>query len=263
MQHVPAVFKGSDNDPTGFFRSLVGVLETTTQGIDERIRSIASQIEPRTAPAKWLDYVAGWLELPWENALSVDVKRRLMVDAGDLLNERGTRRGLERLIRALAGANARIRIADLTVDHPPMRLGGACGDGARLPMLLAGALPSAPILGTRTVLGRACLGVSADPMRTLVPTLRIEIDAARSVHRELGPLLERILSQYVPAGIKVVVAWRVMSEALAALDPADGEVLDANGPGRIGQDSELGRVVLGGRGGTLDGAGLDVGFPLS
>ncbi len=263
MLHVPAVFKGSDNDPTGFFRSLVGVLETTTQGIDERIRSIASQIEARTAPEGWLDYVAGWLELPWENALAADVKRRLVADAGALLDRRGTRRGLERLLRALVGPTARLRIVDLTVDHPPTRLGGTCGAGARLPLLLAGPLPSAPILGTRTVLGRACLGVSADPMRTLVPTLRIEIDAARSVHRALGPLLERILAQYVPGGIKVVVAWRVMSEALAALDPADGEVLDGNGPGRIGQDSELGRVVLGGRGGTLDGAGLDVGFPLS
>ena len=263
MQHVPAVFHGSDNDPTGFFRSLVGVLETTTQGIDEKIRSIASHIEPLTAPEAWLDYVAGWLELPWENGLPVDVKRRIVAGAGAVLDERGTRGGLERLLRALVGPNARIRIADLTVDHPPTRLGGACGAGARLPMLLAGPLPSAPILGTRTVLGRACLGVSADPMRILVPTLRIDIEGARSIHRAVGPLLERILSQYVPAGIKVVVAWRVMSEALAALDPDDGEVLDANGPGRIGQDSELGRVVLGGRGGTLDGAGLDVGFPLS
>ena len=179
MQHVPAVFRGSDNDPTGFLRSLVGVLETTTQGIDARIRSIAAHIEPSTAPEDWLDYVAGWIELPWENALPVEVKRRIVAGAGPLLDERGTRRGLERLLRALAGPNARIGIADLTVDHPPTRLGGACGAGARLPMLLAGPLPSAPILGTRTVLGRACLGVSADPMRTLVPTLRIEIDAAR------------------------------------------------------------------------------------
>jgi phage tail-like protein len=263
MRHVPAIFRGTENDPTGFLRSLVGVLETTTQGVDEKIRSIASQIDPRTAPVAWLDYVAGWLDLPWENALPADAKQRLVAAAGALLNQRGTRGGLEALLRALVGPGARIRIADLTVDHPPTRLGGACGSGARLPMLLAGPLASAPILGTRAVLGRACLGVSADPMRTLLPALRIEIDAARSVQRRVGPLLDRLLAQYLPAGIKVAVTWRLMSEALAAIDEADGDVLDANGPGRIGEDSEIGRVVLGGRRGTLDGTGLDVGFPLS
>jgi phage tail-like protein len=263
MQHVPAVMRGVENDPTGFLRSLVGVLETTTQGVDEKIRSIASQIEPRTAPADWLDYVAGWLDLPWENALPEPAKRRLVAAAGAQLDQRGTRAGLERLLGALLGPGVRVGIADLTVDHPPTRLGGACGCGPRLPMLLAGPLPSAPILGTRTVLGRACLGVSADPMRTLSPALRIQIEAARSVQRDVGPLLDRMLAQYVPAGIKVTVTWRPMAEALAAIDAADGDVLDANGPGRIGEDSEIGRVVLGGRRGRLDGAGLDLGFPLT
>lgn len=264
IRHVPAVFRGTDNDPTGFFRSLVGVLETTTQDIDEKIDSIASHIDPATAPENLLDYIARWLDLPWEDALPVHVKRRIAQSTGPMLEGRGTRAGLEALVRALAGPAARVRIVDLTVDHPPTRLGGGACGGTRLPLLLAGPSLAAPILGRRTILGRTCLGVPCDPLRTIVPTLRIEIDVTRAVHGEIAPLLGRVLRQYVPAGIKVVVAWKVMSALYAAIDAEDGDVLDGSGPGRLGEDSELGRVVLSGRGrGTVGETGLDVGFPLS
>jgi phage tail-like protein len=264
MRYVPAVFRGRENDPTGFLRSLAGVLETTTQEIDEKIDGIPAQIDPATASGPSLDYVARWLDLPWEDGLPEPVKRRIAQAAGTLLERRGTRKGLEALVRALSGPAAAVRIVDLTVDHPPTRLGGGDCGGTRLPLLLAGPSLSAPILGRRTILGRACLGVPGDPLRTIVPTIRIEIDVTRAVHREIAPLLGRVLRQYVPAGLKVVVAWKVVSALYAALDADDGDVLDGSGPGRLGEDSEIGRVVLGGRsGGTVDGAGLDVGFPLS
>jgi hypothetical protein len=48
--YLPAIFRGDKSDPGGFLRRLVGVLETTTQGIDDRIRSIARDIDPSTAP---------------------------------------------------------------------------------------------------------------------------------------------------------------------------------------------------------------------
>ena len=83
------------------------------------------------------------------------------------------------------------------------------------------------------------------------------------MNRVLDPLVPRILAQYVPAGIKVAVAWTVVSALLAEMDADGGELLDANGPGRLGEDSEIGRIVLGGRTGLLDSAGLDVGFRLS
>jgi phage tail-like protein len=265
VQYLPGAFRGEQNDPTGFLRSLVGVLETTTQGIDEKIRSVASQIDPDTAPGPWLDDVARWLALPWENALPLDAKRRIAQNAGALLAQRGTRRGLQRLLNALVGKSGRARAIDLTVDHPPLRIGGdGCESRARLPMLLAGPAGNAPVLGEQMVLGRACLGVPGDPLRSVVPTLRIAIAAVPAVKRELEPLIDRVLAQYVPAGLRVVIAWNVISTVLAATDDEEVEVLDGYGPGRLGEDSELGRVVLGRRGAVaIDGPGLDVGFRLS
>src|SRR5207247_6438136 len=119
-----------------------------------------SQIDPATAPVRWLDFLARWLDLPWDDGLPIESKRRLVQNAGVLLEQRGTRNGLRRLLDALIGRPGSARIVDLTVDHPPMRFGGReCRGGARLPMVLAGPAPNAPILGVRAVIGRACLGV--------------------------------------------------------------------------------------------------------
>jgi phage tail-like protein len=259
MQYVPAVYRGSQNDPTGFFRSLVGVLEATTDSIDARIRAIGGSIDPDTAPEFWLDTAARWLGLPWEDALPEPAKRRLMQNAGLLLEARGTRTGLERLLRAITGDGAVIAVADLTVDHRPRRL----GSGAALPMLLAGPPAAAPILNRRAVLGRACLGTPCDPLRPLAPTIAIDVDGPRAARRTLEVPLQRIVSQYVPAGVGVVLRWRSIAAALGSDDDRDGYVLDGTGPGRLGDDSEIGRVVLGGRAGAVDGLGLDVGFPLA
>jgi hypothetical protein len=57
-QQLPAAFRGERKDPTGFMRRLAGVLESTTQPIDERISQIGAQIDPRTAPASWYDFIA-------------------------------------------------------------------------------------------------------------------------------------------------------------------------------------------------------------
>src|SRR5262249_50652978 len=44
MEHLPAIYQRDEAQPDSFLRSLVGVLETTTQGLDERIASMAQQL---------------------------------------------------------------------------------------------------------------------------------------------------------------------------------------------------------------------------
>ena len=93
--------------------------------------------------------------------------------------------------------------------------------------------------------------------------LNILLTAQRTIRIATEPLLAGILAQYVPAGIKLSVRWRVVSAVIATMSDADGEVLDANGPGALGEDSFIGRTVLGGRAsGRIDEAGLDLGFRL-
>jgi phage tail-like protein len=262
MRYLPSVFRGSQYDPTGAMRSLVGVLESTTESIDERIRSVAAHLDPAATSSEWLDYLARWLDLPWDDALPAAAKRRIVQNAGDLLARRGTARGLRLLLSALTGGGGSARVTDLTVAHAPTPLGGGSCRGLRLPALLAGASPATPILGAKAVLGRTCLGLPCDPLACVVPTVHVELTADRAIHRALEPLLARILSQYVPAGITIKASWRVQSPLLAQA-PDGADILDDLGPGVLGTDSEIGRTVLAGRApAILDDTGVDGGFRL-
>jgi phage tail-like protein len=262
-RHLPAAFRGEEHDPRGVLRRLVGVLETTTQRLDDRIGSIGSLMEARTAPDGWLDYMARWLDLPWDDGLARDAKRRLIQAAGELLDERGTRAGLRALLRSVLGDEANVRIVDLTVDHPPARLARRGMDvwgTAALPVLLAGPAPSLPVLGTRLVLGRTrlCARASdAHPLASIAPTLRIEMSADRSLRTRTQPVLARLLAQYVPAGLRVALRWLSPGGELRDEGNTDVIVLGGHGPATLGGDTEIGRAVLGGRAGGLSG---DQGF---
>ena len=117
MEYLPALYRfesiGGQRNPVrndGFGRALVGVLEATTQEIDKEIGSLGANIHPATAPEAWLNYVARWLSLPWDDALTIDQKHALVNHAAELTRLRGTRAGLELLLQCLVpGTPVRFR----------------------------------------------------------------------------------------------------------------------------------------------------------
>jgi phage tail-like protein len=259
VQQLPAAFRGDQNDPRGVLRRLVGVLETTTQGIDERIARIGRNIDPEAAPEEWLDPLGRWLDLPWDDTLPADAKRCILVHGGELLDRRGTRAGLDRLLRCLLGRDATVSIVDVTVDHAPIRLGGPGQAGRALPVLLAGLSPRVALLGGGMVMGRARLSrgmrSECDPLRALVPTVRIRLGVDRARRVMIEPALASVLAQYLPIGVAPSIYWDTRIGAVDALD--------ADGPGAIGTDSIIGRTVLTGRTTSIRESGLDIGFRLT
>jgi phage tail-like protein len=239
---------------------LVGVIESTTQRLDERIRLMASFLDPATAPIEWLDFVARWLDLPWDDELPVEAKRAVLGAAGTLVDRRGTRDGVQLLVRNVLAGRATVTVTDVTVDYAVTLVGGAGRRGTSVPALLAGTPRATPTLNTKAVLGRARLCSTSDPLAVLAPTLRIEIVAPREARRPIDALLDRVLAQYIPAGVATRVRWVVASDGTSADD--DAIVIDATGPGRVGRDSEIGRTILVGRKGRLDEAGFGIGFRL-
>jgi phage tail-like protein len=262
VQQLPAIFQGADNDPGGALRRLVGVLETTTQQIDGSIRDAATQLDPSRAKREWLDHLAGALGLPWHRALPEGAKRRQLQAAGDLLDKRGRRAGLLQLLQCIVSPG-HVSLVDLTADYVPLRVGGGGQAGAALPALLAGVPRSLPRLSGKARLGRArldCATTRCDPMETIFPTLRIELATTAEIKQAVAPLLDTILADYVPAGLRTEIRWRVLPAAL--LSEADELVLDGNGPGTIGGDSMLGRTVLAGRAAGVGSLGVGMGFRL-
>jgi phage tail-like protein len=246
-ESLPSVFRGAKYDASGTLRNLVGVLESTTQQFDELIRGAASYLNPLSAPEQWLNYLARWFDLPWDDALPVQSKRRLLAAVPALLQWRGTRKGLQALLQSLVGPNAKIDLVDLTVDRAPVRLGGCGGCGASLPAILPGAPLRAPVLGSKAVVGRACLGSNADPLSTIAPTLRIRIAASRDAQAGLEDLMLRVLGQFVPAGLNIVVRWRDASMIVSDVIGEDGIVLDDPHIGTLGRDTTTGQSRIGGR----------------
>ncbi len=263
-QHLPAIVRGEDGDPTGFLRRLVGVLESTTQRLDERIRSIGSAIDPETAPVDWLDYLARWMSLPWDDALPEAAKRCILLHAGDILERRGTRAGLAGLLNCVAG-KGKATIRDDAAEHPPIRLGDAACAGGALPAVLAGASARIPVLGSLATIGGAhlaCPTMDRDPLRNLVPRLRVTLKVPRKAQEALEPILAALLAQYLPADLPVKVAWRVQPARQGDAGD-DGMILEEDGPGRLNEDSIFGRTLIGGRDrGRVMDVGITVGFRL-
>ncbi|HMN44654.1 MAG TPA: phage tail protein [Povalibacter sp.] len=248
-EHIPAIYRNRSEDPGGFMRRLLGVLESTTQRVEARIAGIGRSLDPQFATSKMLDYLAYCLGIPWDESLDETARRRLLSSAPVILRNRGTRAGLRELLRAVLGTNARILIADLTVDHEVTRLGGGGCRGARLPSLLSGQRRGTSTLGEKAVLGVAKLPTqetrptALDPLRTIVPTVRIDITASREVRAKLQPLLGNLLRQYLPAGVDTVLRWH--TGAVSAADEW-ALVLDDPAPARLGADQRLGYARLGG-----------------
>lgn len=261
MQYLPAIFSDPKNDPEKLLRRLVGVVETTSQGIDARIASIGSMIDAENAPAPWLDYLGSWLDLPWHSALDVSTKRCLLKSAGYLMQWRGTTRGLQRLIECLAGSGGSVEVTDVAADYAPMRLGGNGLPGTALG-LLAGYRAGTATLGGKAVLGRTRIGCDpGQPTDILVPTLLISISSMAGIRRSNAPYVDSVLAQYIPAGVRHRIRWETVPERGPG-QPADGLILEAQGPGTLGTDTRLGRMVLAGRTRLQIGTGVEMGFTL-
>jgi len=266
MQHLPAIYR-RDDQPQDFMRALVGVLETTTQGIDCRIAALGSLLHPQTAEVEWLDYIARWLGLPWDDALDAVRKRALMLQGHRILALRGTRAGLEVLLACLFPGEPRwFRIIDFTAEHMPARVGGAGCSGAPLPALLAGLPAAATALGRKAILGRArlpCPGATADVLAALAGRIRIDIIASAAERQAWEPWLPALIDAVVPVTARVTLRWRSRRPDWFGTTLNEARVIGAPAGASLGENAILGHSRLAAdRPMTLSESGVDFGFKL-
>lgn len=262
MEHLPAIFRG-EGQVNGFMLDLVGVLETTTQGLDAEIASLARVLDPRYAPLKWLDLLAGWLALPWDSSLNERQKRAILSAAPGLLAQRGTRAALVAILQCLF-PGARVEIVDQAADVQQARVGDSQCPGAPLPAILAGWPAGLAVLGDKAVLSRTRLACGLPTEVADAPPLsKLCVDIFASLAEQRAtPLttVSALLTSVVPAECQICVRWRRISSVGPKVE-ADGTlVLDGPGPRYVSDNFELGYAVLAGReGATLDSAGLSAG----
>ena len=262
MENLPSIYQREESKPRSFLRALVGVLETTTQTLDTRIAATGSHIHPQTAPPDWLDFVARWLGLPWDDALDPRQKKCIVAHAAQIAEGRGTRAGLETLLACLLPETPpRFRVTDLTVDYGFATVGGGGCRGGTLPALLGGLPSSAARLGVRATLGLMrlpCGDIEDDATSRLIGKIRIDVVASAQEREQWSPWLEGVLGEMVPITARMTLRWLGI-DALRRDRLGDDFTLDAPSAPRLGTDAVTGRAHLPGRADTLPTSGTDAG----
>lgn len=244
MDHLPAVYRHKgDGDRT--LRRLVGVLEATTQDIDQRIGRLAERLDPKRTPQHWLPDLAQMLGLPFHDALSEDMQRALVGAAPAILAGRGTRRGLLAMLQALF-PDRPIQVTDRTEQLIPVAL----NKSGRLPALLAGPSARIPKLNARLILKRTALCPASACTDSLVAPsseVLVVVPATRGERRRYGDALRAMIAAMLPAGIGLRLQWETWAGATGELPEAVLTILDSPMPVSLGDGPALGRGRAGGR----------------
>lgn len=261
MEKLPAIYRRAEAEPGSFLRSLVGVLETTTQTLDTQIAGLGRQVNPQSASGEWLDYTARWLGLPWDDALSLDQKRSIALRAADIATGRGTRAGLEALLECLMpGLPRRFRVVDTTADSERATVGGDLCSGSRLPALLGGLPSTATELGSKAILGKARLpcpdGTSA--ISRFVGHVRIDVKADAGERAKWEPWLRTLVDDMMPVTVRTHLRWLDPVAFRQGTQLDEALILEEAPVPHLGTDAVTGIARLPGRRGiSLPGSGVD------
>lgn len=281
MQHLPMIYR-DDSDlrqgrRTAFdgstrplvdntMRRLVAVLETEVDNIDRSIAALAKRLDPQATDEKWLADLAQMLGLPFHEALTVAMRRKLLGVAGKILASRGTRAGLLTMLQALF-PDRLIRVRDRTDQLVPIILGSDLIAGNALPRLLTGASARIPKLNARLVLGRTALcPTSACDDTEITPGAQVlvEIPATPGEQRRLRTAIEQMIEDMVPAGVQAIVRWlpfggsaQSAADAIIVLPMGGPMVLDGGLP--LGSSPLASRTAPG----KLIGNALSMPHPLA
>ncbi len=232
MEHLPAMYQREEANSDNFLRGVVGVLEATTQGLDAKIGSMGQQIHPSTAPESWLDFIARWLGVPWDDGLRLEQKRAIVMRAAELTKWRGTRRGLELLLECLMpDMPRRFRVTDATADFGFAVVGGGVCAGTTLPAMLGGRTGWSAELGSQSVLGTMrlpCSGQREDGIWHLAGLVRVEIAAIGSERNTWESWLPTLIGEMIPIIARVEIRW-VSTQALLS-QRLDGTMVLASAP---------------------------------
>ena len=265
MEDLPSIYQREEEQPDSFLRALVGVLETTTQGLDRRIGSMGSRIHPAMATEPWLDFVARWLGVPWDDALTLKQKRAMVLHAPDIAKGRGTRAGLEALLEALIpGSPSRFRVTDATADLGFAVIGTESCAGSSLPAILGGNTRWQPQLNVSAVLGclrLPCAGQFEDGAARLAGRVQVEVVATAAERNAWSPWLLALITEMAPLTARVDLRW--VTAQTFHTDRLDGTMtLESPPEPHLGTDAITGLAILPERGVRLSECGAPMGTRL-
>ena len=98
LRDLPAMFQEDD-----FLGRFLLIFEALWEPMEQRQDQVAMYFDPRTCPAEFLPWLAGWLNLTLNPHWPESRRRQLVAEAMDLYRWRGTAYGLRRMIEVCTG----------------------------------------------------------------------------------------------------------------------------------------------------------------
>lgn len=245
MDDLPAIYRGPES--SDFLRPLVGLLEATTQDLDNHIATMSIYLHSETAPDSWLNFIARWLGVPWDDALETSQKRQILLHAADLALNRGIRKGLETLLATLIpGTPQRYRVTDAGADFGFAIVGGASSQGSALPAMLGGPTRWDSSLDSRAILCYTrlpCPGQIEDGAWQLSGKIRVEVAATSLERQKWEPWFRTLVSQMLPVTARLQLLW-VAPSALRSPNLDGTQELGSTPLAQLGIDAITGEARL-------------------
>jgi phage tail-like protein len=120
LEYLPIIFHEND-----FFRRLLLILESIWEPLEQRQDYIDMYLDPRTCPAAFLPWLAGWFGVKINPHWPEARVRALLPELIDLYRWRGTRYGLTRMIEVCTGMKVEITenpatpfVLQIAIDAP-------------------------------------------------------------------------------------------------------------------------------------------------
>ncbi len=93
-----------------FLFRFVSIFQRVADTVVHQIDTLPHMFDPTVAPEPMVQTMATWLGVDWlDSSLDGRLQRRIVLDYADLIQWRGTKRGLQQLLELLSGAPAEVR----------------------------------------------------------------------------------------------------------------------------------------------------------
>lgn len=114
LRHLPAVYQGAgatsgpNAEQTDALRRLLLIFQHVQRTVTDQIEDLPQLTDPRHVPEDLLAWLASWVGFELDGSLPIHQQRELLGRAIRLVRTRGTRAGIEEMVRVLTMAPAHI-----------------------------------------------------------------------------------------------------------------------------------------------------------
>ncbi len=197
LRYLPATFQENPVS-LAFLERFLSLFETVLHGLEQEITTLFKYFDPHIAPPAFLDWLASWLNVALEEEWQEERKRRFILQAAKLFQQKGTPAGIQALIEFYTARKP------LLVEHARALKPVVLGREFRLG--LNSFVQRGPVrgfrLGDAAILGRTAIREVAqrpeDPFLQLAHRFTILLDLSREEFQRYEKKLRQILEEETP-----------------------------------------------------------------